>query len=244
VVGYRFLEPASMIPLDTLGRFTTPDGKELVLYRRDGIYHIRVDGLELMSNRAHGSEDALAELACGPLRGRRRSEDGLRVLVGGLGMGYTLRAALEVLPKDAVVDVVEVFAAVVEWNRGLLAPLARRPLQDRRVRVIVADLGMHLAAAEPLYDVFLLDVDNGPEAFTLSSNAGLYSPAGLATIRRRLKPAGTLAVWSSAPSPRFEKQLRRAGFTVRTETVAARHEKRGPRHTIFVARPQGGAQAR
>ncbi len=227
-----------MIPLEALGRVTTPDGKELVLYHRDGVFHIRVDGMELMSSRAHGSEETLAELACGALRGRRQGQQRTRVLVGGLGLGYTLRAALDQLPRGAVVEVVEVFAAVVEWNRGPLAPLARQPLEDRRVRVVVGDLADHLAATEPAYDAILLDVDNGPEALTLVSNAGLYSPAGLAAIRRRLTPVGTLAVWSASPSPRFEKQLRRAGFTVTTETVAARRQARGPRHTIYLARPR------
>lgn len=233
-----------MIPLDTLGRVVTPDGKELVLYHRDGVYHIRVDGMELMSSRAHGSEEALAELACGPLRGRRRDRDGLRVLVGGLGLGYTLRSALDQLPGSAVVEVVEVFQAVVDWNRGPLGPLAGRPLQDSRVRVVVGDLAEHLAAEASLYDAVLLDVDNGPEALTLLSNAGLYSSDGLLAIRRRLKPGATLAVWSSAPSPRFEKQLRRAGFAVRAKTVAARRAARGPRHTVYVARPRGAVPVR
>jgi spermidine synthase len=240
-----------MIPLETLGRVTTPDGKELVLHHRDGIYHIRVDGMELMSNRAHGSEDALAELACAKLRRPPKdrppgAHSAPRILIGGLGMGYTLRAALEQLPRHAIVEVVEVFAAVVEWNRGPLGPLARRPLEDPRVQVILSHFGDYLGDEGPSYDAILLDVDNGPEAFTLQSNAEIYTAAGLANLRRRLKDDGTLTVWSSAgPNPRFKNDLGRAGFEVRADVVAARHLTRGPKHTIYVAHPRmGGAKTR
>ncbi len=221
-----------MLPLETLGQTTTPDGKELVLYQRAGVYHIRVDGLELMSSRAHGSEDKLAELACEPLK----SKPAPRVLIGGLGIGYTLRAALDRLPKKAVVDVAEIFGAIVEWNRGLLASLARRPLDDRRVRVHEADFGKFLAAVTKPYDAILLDVDNGPEAFTVDANARLYEPRGLTLLRRGLTRDGVLTVWSSFQSPHFARKLKKAGFAVRSVPVAARHQGGGPHHTIFVAR--------
>jgi spermidine synthase len=215
-------------PLETLGNVTTPDGKELVLYRRSGHFHLRVDGLELMSSRPQGSEEVLAELACEGLRGAPR------VLIGGLGMGYTLRAALDLLPPRARVEVAEVFPAVVEWNRGPLAPLAGRPLDDPRVEVFAADVGARLESGGT-YDVILLDVDNGPDAFTLGSNADLYGDAGLARIYRHLLAAGVLAVWSADPSRAFVQRLRKAGFAPRSVTVPARRT-RGPNHTIFVAR--------
>lgn len=217
-----------MQPLEILGRVTTPDGKELVLYRRSGRFHIRVDGLELMSSRPEGSEEVLAELACAGLTGAPR------VLIGGLGMGYTLRAALDVLPPRARVEVAEVFPAVVAWNRGPLAPLAGRPLDDPRVEVFTGDVAARLESGDA-YDVILLDVDNGPEAFTLGSNARLYGDAGLARIYRRLPAAGVLAVWSADPSRAFMQRLRKAGFAARSVTVPARRT-RGPKHTIFVAR--------
>jgi spermidine synthase len=218
-------------PLEILGRARAPDGTELVLYHRDGSYQIRVDGLELMSSRAHGSEEALAKLACAEIAGRRAP----RVLIGGLGLGYTLRAALDALPAAAEVTVVEFFAAVVEWGRGPLADLAGRPLDDARVRVVVGDVLRELATATAAYDAIVLDVDNGPAALTLESNERLYRGVGLASVAAALLPRGVLAVWSADPDPAFSRRLRCAGFAVRSEAVRARLSK-GPRHTIFIAR--------
>jgi spermidine synthase len=220
-----------MKPQQTLGRVTTPDGRQLILYLRDGVYSIRVDGLELMSSRAHGSEEAMAGLA---LAGIRRREP--RVLVGGLGMGYTLRAVLDTVPEGARVTVVEIFPAVVSWNRGELAHLAREPLADDRVWVEEADVGAVIAANPRTFDAVLLDVDNGPAAFTTARNKRLYGPRGLAAIHRSLLPGGVLGVWSADPDPPFERRLTRAGFRVRTETVSARRRTKGPKHTIFIAR--------
>jgi spermidine synthase len=218
-------------PQRTLGRVATPDGRELVLYERDGVFSIRIDGLELMSSRAHGSEEALADLALADIRDRNP-----KVLVGGLGMGYTLRAVLDAVPLSARITVVEIFPAVVGWNRGELAHLARKPLEDARVTVVEADVAAVVSANPHAFDAVLLDVDNGPAAFTTAGNRRLYGPRGLADIRRCLRPRGVLGVWSADPDPAFARRLTRAGFRVRTETVSARRRTKGPKHTIFVAR--------
>ena len=220
-----------MKPQQILGRVATPDGKELVLYVRDGVFSIRVGGLELMSSRAHGSEEAMAGLVLAGVQGR---EPG--VLVGGLGMGYTLRAVLDVVPESARVTVVEIFPAVVSWNRVELAHLAREPLSDSRVAVEEADVAAVVAANPRTFDAVLLDVDNGPAAFTTAGNERLYGPHGLADLRRCLRPRGVLGVWSADPDPAFARRLAKAGFRVRTETVSARRRSKGPEHTIFVAR--------
>jgi spermidine synthase len=222
--------PFRMKPQQILGRVSTPDGRELVLYVRDGVFSIRVDGLELMSSRAHGSEEALAGLVLAAVRNRRP-----KVLVGGLGMGYTLRAVLDIVSESARVTVAEIFPAVVRWNRGELAHLARAPLADLRVSVEEADVASVIAASPSTFDAVLLDVDNGPAAFTTVGNRDLYDHRGLAAIRRCLRPQGVLGVWSADPDPPFARRLAKAGFTVRTETVSARPRAKGPKHTIFVA---------
>jgi spermidine synthase len=186
-----------------------------------------------MSSRAHGSEEAMAELACADLATRA----GARVLVGGLGMGFTLRAVLDALGADARVTVAELVAAVVDWNRGPLADLAGRPLADARVAVEIADVGAVLRAATARHDAILYDVDNGPQALTRKRNQILYGPQGLALVKRALRPGGRFAVWSASPDERFAAQLRRAGFAaVDVHTVPARGRAGGPKHTIFVAR--------
>jgi spermidine synthase len=219
-----------MKPQATLGRATTPDGKELVLYERDGVYSIRVNGLELMSSRAHGSEEALARLVLA-----RVDHPHPTVLVGGLGMGYTLRAVLDALPRDSRILVAEIFPAVVKWNRAELAGLAGSPLLDARVEVLEADVAEVIDGNPRGFDAVLLDVDNGPDAFTVARNQRLYAPQGLSLIRRSLRPRGVLGVWSADPDPPFERRLSRAGFRVHVETVPARQGAKGPKHTIFVA---------
>ena len=220
-----------MKPWELLGRTSTPDGVELALTRRDREYVILAAGKSLMSSRMHGSEEALATLACRALR--RREEPA--VLVGGLGMGYTLRAALDLLAVDATVGVAELVPAVVEWNRGPLGPLAGHPLSDRRVRVEVGDVGAILRASRDRFDAVLLDVDNGPAAFTASGNDGLYADRGLAAARVALKVGGVLAVWSAWDNRRFEQRLRYGRFEVEVERVRGRLKRGGPRHTIFLA---------
>ena len=219
-----------MIPWQKLGAARAPEGGELVLYQRDDEFVIRVNGLELMSSRAHGSEERLAELACGGLRPEAR------VLIGGLGMGFTLAAALARLPASATVVVAEIVPAVVEWNRGPLAHLAGRPLDDRRATVEVSDVGRLLRGSTRRWDAVLLDVDNGPQALTRKANHTLYGEQGLKLTRSVLRPGGTLAVWSAASNDRFARTLRWVGFTVEVHDVPARGRAGGPLHTIFLAR--------
>ena len=219
-----------MKPLELLGQTCTPDGTDLKLTRRDNEYIILANGKSLMSSRMHGSEEELATLACR----RARTLEQPCVLVGGLGMGFTLRATLDFLPPDAIVVVAELLPAVVEWNRGPLGPLAGHPLKDKRVRVEVGDVGVTLSSSPGQFDAVLLDVDNGPSAFTAPDNAGLYNDRGLAAARAALKMGGVLAVWSAREDRKFEQRLRYGGFAVQVERVRGRLKKGGPRHTIFL----------
>jgi spermidine synthase len=220
-----------MKPIETLAREKTPEGDELVLTRRDGVYHLIVDGVELMTSLVHGSEEDLARLAAEAIAKKKAP----RVLVGGLGFGYTLRAALDYLPPGGRVVVCELFASLLQWNRDLLGGLAGRPLEDRRVEVVLADVRLYLDGRER-FDAILLDVDNGPEALTLRSNGGLYTEAGLERLSQSLTDGGVVAFWSSSPSPVFERRLRRAGFEAWTERVPARGGGKGKNHAIFLAR--------
>jgi spermidine synthase len=224
-----------MRPWELLGEARTSDGKTLALTRRGNEYVIHADGKSLMSSRMHGSEEALAAFACR----RLGASEAPRVLVGGLGMGFTLRALLDLLPAEASVLVAELLPAVVAWNRGPLGALAGHPLADRRVRLEVGDVGATLRASHAAFDAVLLDVDNGPRAFTAEGNAGLYDDRGLAAIREALAPDGTLAVWSAWDDRKFEHRLRHAGFEVEVERVRGRLRRGGPHHTIFVATPRG-----
>ena len=221
-----------MQPAIVLDAVATPEGGRLVLSRRGDAFLIRIDGLDLMSSRAHGSEEALARLAFAALGSRRAP----RVLVGGLGMGFTLRAVLDALAgKPAVVMVAEVFPAVVAWNRRWLGKLAGHPLADPRVRVVEGDVADLLAAPQEPFELILLDVDNGPEALTPRPQRGLYTRQGLERLHRTLTPGGVLAVWSGFAHPPFVTRLREAGFAVEVHRVRARGGK-GGRHVIFVAR--------
>lgn len=221
-----------MKPWEIVGRARTPDGTELVLSRHPGSgYLITADGEGLMSSRMHGSEQALASLGCAHARTVPRP----CVLVGGLGMGYTLRAALDVLPPDAEVRVSELVPEVVEWNRGELGALTQHPLADSRVHVDLGDVVVALRSNPARFDAVLLDVDNGPTAMTNASNARLYGSHGLLRAREALRPRGVLAVWSVNHHAAFERQLRAAGFSVTAERVRSRL-KSGARHTVWVAR--------
>ncbi len=219
-----------MKPWELLGKTLAPDGTVLTLTRHGHELVILADGKPLMSSRMHGSEEALATLGCRGLRDREHPA----VLVGGLGMGFTLRATLDLLPDDATVVVAELVPAVVDWNTGPLGPLAQRPLADRRVHVEVGDVADVLRAAPARFDAILLDVDNGPAAFTASGNSRLYDNAGVAAARNALRDGGVLAVWSAWDDRKFEQRLRHAGFRVQVERVRARLTKGGPRHTIFL----------
>lgn len=215
---------------ELLGRTRTPEGEDMTLMRQDTEYVILANGRSLMSSRMHGSEEALATLACR----RLRTVEAPRVLVGGLGMGFTLRATLDLLPADATVVVAELVPAVVEWHRGPLGALAGHPLKDGRVLVDVGDVGARLRASLAEFDAVLLDVDNGPSAFTASHNSGLYDDRGLAAARAALKAGGMLAVWSAWEDRKFEQRLRHGGFTVTVERMRARLKKGGPKHTVFL----------
>jgi spermidine synthase len=219
-------------PWELLGQTRAPDGAELALTLRSGEYVILANGKSLMSSRMHGSEEALATSACA--RVKISGREAPRVLIGGLGMGFTLRATLDLLPQDGAVVVAELLPAVVEWNRGPLGPLAGHPLKDRRVRVEQGDVAAMLRSSVCAFDAILLDVDNGPAAFATSGNAGLYNDAGLAAARTALREGGVLAVWSAREDRKFEQRLRYAGFRVEVERVRGRLKKGGPRHTIFI----------
>ncbi len=219
-----------MKPWQLIGETQTPAGETITLTRHGAEYVIMANGQSLMSSRMSGSEEALARFGCA----RARTIEQPRVLVGGLGMGFTLRATLDVVPPGSTVVVAELVATVVDWNRGPLGPLARHPLKDPRVVVEVSDVAAVLHASPGRFDAVLLDVDNGPSAFTTSQNDGLYGNRGLALARAALTSSGVLAVWSARDDRRFEQRLRYAGFDVRVERVRARLHKGGPRHTIFV----------
>jgi spermidine synthase len=220
-----------MIPWELLDSSPVPGGSEtLRLYRRDTEFSIRLDGCELMNSRVHGSEDALAELGCAKLANRPSP----KVLIGGLGMGYTAAAALQNLGARAQVVVAELVPAVVAWNWGPLAHLAGQPLDDDRILVREIDVAHMLKAEQHAYDAIILDVDNGPDGLTSSANDWLYGRDGLNAAHTALKPSGILAVWSASPDPAFSRLLRQAGFSVEEVTVRARGRK-GSRHMIWLA---------
>jgi spermidine synthase len=218
-----------MRPIELLSEIQAPDGTHVALTRHDREFIILAGGKPLMSSRMHGSEQALAAFGC-----RHIPPHDACVLIGGLGMGFTLRATLDGLPPDATVVVAELIPEVVEWNRGVLGPLANHPLQDARVKIEVGDVGVVIRASRARFHAILLDVDNGPDAFTATGNVALYGDDGLAAARAALRPRGILAVWSAWEDRRFEQRLRYAGFTVKVERVRARLKQGGPRHTIFI----------
>ena len=219
-----------MQPLEIIGETVTPNGTDIKLTRRGNEYIMLANGKSLMSSRMHGSEEALATFACRRARTLKQPS----ILIGGLGMGFTLRATLDFLPRDATIVVAELVPAVVEWTRGALGSLAGYPLKDRRVRVHVGDVAAALGSSRGHFDAVLLDVDNGPAPFTSSDNARLYDDKGLAVAYAALKPGGVLAVWSAREDRKFEQRLRYVGFTVEVERVRARLKKGGPRHVIFL----------
>jgi spermidine synthase len=221
-----------MIPWQLLDNSRVPGSSaELCLYNRGGEYSIRVNGRELMNSRVHGSEDALAGLACA----RIASRPSPRILIGGLGMGFTAAAALQRLGAESRVVVAELVPAVVEWNRKFLGELAGHPLRDPRVTVRETDVALIMRSEQRAYDAILLDVDNGPEGLTSEDNDRLYTEAGTRSAFAALKPAGVLAVWSAGPDIAFAKCLRRVGFKVEEFSVRARGPAGGNRHTIWVA---------
>jgi spermidine synthase len=224
-------------PLEWLATARAPDGEELRLMRRGGDFMIVLDRNELMNSRMSGSEEALATMTAERLSGRTAQN----WLIGGYGMGFTLRAALGALGPQARITVAELVPEIVAWARGPMAELTAGCLDDRRVQVIEADVADLIAAGRGGYDAILLDVDNGPDGLVRQANGRLYTPAGLAAARAALTPGGVLAVWSAAPDKAFAARLRKAGFAVDEATVRARSNGKGPRHTIwFATRPNDG----
>jgi spermidine synthase len=221
-----------LIPWEHLDTATVPGtGEELRLMRRGHEFSIRLGRAELMNSRLSGSEEALATLALRRIAGRSRPH----VLIGGLGMGFTLRAALHELAADGAVTVVELVPEVVAWARGPMAELHKGTLEDPRVDIRIADVVATIAAARSQFDAILLDVDNGPDAMTSAGNDRLYDPAGLAAALAALRTGGVLAVWSVAPDDRFGARLSRAGFAAEQHRVRASRTGKGARHTIWIA---------
>jgi spermidine synthase len=217
-------------PWEIVDRARAPDGTELVLARRGEEWVVRAAGRVLMSSRVHGSEEALAALALARVPRPRT------VLLGGLGLGFTLRAALDRVPPDARVVVAELAPALATWNRGPVADLARRPLDDPRVRLQLGDVRARIAEARGAFDAILLDVDNGPSALAHAGNDALYGDKGIRACRDALRAGGVLAVWSAGPDEGYRERLERAGFDVEEAAVPARGAGRGGvRHLVFLA---------
>ena len=222
-----------MIPRILLGSASIPGGGELKLFRRGDEFSIMLGANELMNSRKKGSEESLASLACAGLGSVKRP----RVLIGGLGMGFTLRAALAALPAAAEVVVAELVPGVVAWARGEMAALYGGSLSDSRVQIVEEDVARTIRLGS--WDAILLDVDNGPDGITVESNDALYARPGLLAARASLKLGGVLAVWSSAPDAAFTGRLRRAGFEVDEQVVRGGSGGRGARHVIWLARAPG-----
>lgn len=220
-----------MTPWTSIARTSTPDGTRLELLRRGPHFSIRVDGRLLMNSRVHDSEEALAEMALGALPDREAA----RVLVGGLGFGYTLAAALARVGAAASVSVVEVAPAIVQWNREFCGELNGNALDDPRVVLMEGDVCDAFRAPPATFDAILLDVDNGPRAVGRESNAWLYSPAGLAAIRATLNPGGVLAIWSAGPEVGFSERLREAEFSVVLHRLRSHAARTQERHFIWLA---------
>ncbi|MFC1525565.1 hypothetical protein ACFL6X_02005 [Candidatus Latescibacterota bacterium] len=210
---------------------------ELYQWNGGDEYAIHVDGRQLMSNRVHGSEEALAELACDRLGTR---VDG-RVLVGGLGMGFTLAAVLRAVPATTEVVVAEVVPVIVEWNRGPVGTASGHPLEDPRATVFAGDVAHAFRDQQQTWDAILLDVDNGPTGLTRATNDWLYGWEGLTAAYGALRPDGVLGIWSAADDRAFTHRLQRAGFCVESVPVRSRGRKGGRQHTVWMAVRAGDA---
>jgi spermidine synthase len=220
-----------MIPWSLLDTAQVPGGGELRLMRRGTEFSIMLGQIELMNSRLSGSEEALATITCERIRSRERP----RLLIGGLGMGFTLRAALARLGTEARITVAELVPPVLAWARGPLAEIFGKSLADPRVSVREADVGRLIRSGQSSFDSILLDVDNGPEGLTRKANDALYSVEGLSAAHAALRPGGVLAVWSSGPNLKFTRRLRKVGFGVDLVRVNANGARGGPRHLIWIA---------
>lgn len=222
-----------MKPTLKIAAAATPDGEELALFRHDADYSIQVNRQELMTSRAHESELALARLGCARIRERPSPA----VLIGGLGMGYTLREALDQLKPGASVTVGELMPVIVEWNAAYFGALNGHPLRDPRVTLALGDVAALIRRSEHAFDAILLDIDNGPAAFTAASNSQLYSPEGLQACMRALHAKGCLSIWSVSADPAFERRLRQAQlFFTRVPVPAYRGARTLSRHIWVIAR--------
>lgn len=228
-----------MIRRTLLGTAAVPGGETLELYAHDRDFMIVLGHNELMSTRKWGSEVALAELAIARIPHAQRPH----LLIGGYGMGFTLRAALAGLPQSARVTLVELVPEIIAWARGPMADVAAGCLDDPRVHLEMGDVAAAIARARGEYDAILLDVDNGPDGLVREDNDGLYSATGLRAAKAALRPRGVLAIWSAAPDSAFTRRLARAGFTVEETSVAARVNGKGPRHVIWFATPREAGTA-
>ncbi|MBA4780504.1 MAG: spermidine synthase [Sphingomonadales bacterium RIFCSPHIGHO2_01_FULL_65_20] len=221
-----------MIPRELLATAEVPGGDEpLRLIRRGSEYSIMLGANELMNSRLSGSEEAMSTLAAARIAGVSAP----RVLIGGLGMGFTLRTALQAFGARASIEVAELVPEIVDWARGPMAHLHAGTLDDPRVSIHVGDVGGLIRSSAGRFDAILLDVDNGPDGLSREGNDALYTAQGLQQARAALGPGGVLAVWSSGPDPRFTSRLRKAGFAVEEEVVRARRTGGGARHTIWLA---------
>ena len=233
-----------MKPQIKLATAQTPDGGEMGLFQHDRDFLIKINGQELMNSRRHESEQELARLGCAHLSGCQAP----RVLIGGMGMGYTLRQSLDMLGSDANVVVSELLPAVIDWNREYLRDLNGQPLDDKRTDVITGDIFQLILQSIRRFDAILLDVDNGPRAMTDAGNQRLYSPEGIQACRRALRKHGSLAIWSSEPSKDFEQLLISCGFHVRRYRVKAYQASNSKSYFIWVASedktilPPGGGE--
>ncbi len=222
-----------MLPRNRIGTALIPGTDvEMQLYQSGELFSIKIPGRgDLMNSRMHGSEKALAELACAKIAGVEKP----RLLVGGLGMGFTLAAALKTVGPDAEVVVAELVPEVVDWNRTLIGAPAGHPLADPRSRVHVGDVADVIRKSAGGFDAILMDVDNGPEALVRKENDWLYSADGLRATRAALRRGGALAVWSASPDRAFSKRLQQAGFDVDEHVVRPHRAGKGPRHVIWIA---------
>ena len=220
-----------MSPRELIGTAAVAGGDELRLFRRGADFMIVLDRNELMNSRMSGSEEALAVMTCDLLAGRSAPH----MLIGGYGMGFTLRAALGALERDARITLSELVPEIIEWARGPMANLADGCLDDPRVTLIEGDVVALIEGANSSYDAILLDVDNGPDGLTRTGNDRLYSARGLSAAKRALRPGGILAVWSAGPDAVFAQRLRNAGFGMNEVVVRARSNGKGPRHVIWFA---------
>ena len=224
-----------MIPWSLLDTAQVPGGGELRLMQRGAEFSIRLGRDELMNSRLSATEQALATIACEKIRTRKRPVKRPSILIGGLGMGFTLRAALTVLGKQAHIIVAELVPAVVAWAHGPMAKLSGDSLADPRVRIHEGDVGDLIRSGRLAYDAILLDVDNGPQGMTRKANDGLYDLKGLRAAYTALRPGGVLAVWSSGPDTKFTARLRKTGFKVDEIPLRAKGPRGGARHFIWTA---------